>query len=470
MSIEFEVLSKEFARSPLGDVRRRIRAADLASLLVVASGRSLAQACGTWASAKATYSLLRKPIVTPENLLLGHRLETAARATGRRVVLAAQDTTTLSFGDRQPIDGMGPIDSGVSVQGFFAHTALLVDPDTETILGVGGQEIWARSWTPAPKAETGDERKKRARESEHWARVQEDVARAFGRDVGEDGVWTPAASTAPRVVAVFDREGDIFEAMETLQALGHGFVIRAIRSRKLKDPIGDATLSFDAVERAAELGEVKLVVPRRPGQPGRPATLTVRSVSFNVLPPKNRGRKGRDLELSMVLIREESPPDGIEPLEWYLVTTEPCATMDEAVRVVTYYRFRWRVEEFHMGLKTGCGVERAQLGSYHAFSNLVSIASVSAWRLLRLRDEARTDAPDAPPEVLNDVQKAVLRARFPRLAATPRAREWLRAVAMLGGFLGRKSDGEPGWRALWWGWQRLEQLEQGWRLAHQRFG
>ena len=31
-------------------------------------------------------------------------------------------------------------------------------------------------------------------------------------------------------------------------------------------------------------------------------------------------------------------------------------------------------------------------------------------------------------------------------------------VARLGGFLARKSDGEPGWQTLWEGWQQLQQL------------
>lgn len=459
-------VGEEFMRCALGDVRRNRRASLLASRLVSNGGRSLAQTCGTWPSAKATYRLLRSPGVTPERLLHGHRLQTGARASGRRVVLAAQDTTTLSFGDRAPIPGLGPVDSALAVQGFFAHTALLIDPDTDSILGVAAQEIWSRSWTPVPKDESAAARKKRPRESEHWARVQQDVARAFGREALPDGTWRPAGESTPHVVAVFDREGDIFEAMEELRRLDHGFVIRAVRSRKLKSPVGDATLSFDAVERSGELGQVPFEVPRRPGQSSRQTMLSVRATPLDLLPPKNRDRRGAALSVSMVLIREVDPLAGTEPVEWYLVTTEPCRTLEEALVVVGYYRFRWRVEEFHMGLKTGCGMERAQLEHYDALANLLAISSVAAWKILVMREESRKDASAPPPEVLSEVQKEILRAEFPRIGPAPRARDWLRAIAMLGGFFGRKSDGEPGWRTLWWGWQRLELLEKGWRLAH----
>ena len=34
-------------------------------------------------------------------------------------------------------------------------------------------------------------------------------------------------------------------------------------------------------------------------------------------------------------------------------------------------------------------------------------------------------------------------------------KEFWRTVAMLGGFLGRKSDGDPGWQTTWKGWLRL---------------
>ena len=37
-------------------------------------------------------------------------------------------------------------------------------------------------------------------------------------------------------------------------------------------------------------------------------------------------------------------------------------------------------------------------------------------------------------------------------------REFWRAVARLGGFLARKSDGEPGWQTLWRGWLKLQDL------------
>jgi hypothetical protein len=41
-------------------------------------------------------------------------------------------------------------------------------------------------------------------------------------------------------------------------------------------------------------------------------------------------------------------------------------------------------------------------------------------------------------------------------------------VARLGGFLGRKGDGEPGTKSLWLGLQRLDDLSSMWALLTPR--
>ena len=39
-------------------------------------------------------------------------------------------------------------------------------------------------------------------------------------------------------------------------------------------------------------------------------------------------------------------------------------------------------------------------------------------------------------------------------------------IAKLGGFLGRKNDGEPGVKSLWRGLKRLHDIASTWKLAH----
>jgi hypothetical protein len=44
-------------------------------------------------------------------------------------------------------------------------------------------------------------------------------------------------------------------------------------------------------------------------------------------------------------------------------------------------------------------------------------------------------------------------------------RQYVRQVAQFGGFLGRKSDGEPGWQTLWQGWMRVQWFVAGMHFA-----
>jgi len=132
--------------------------------------------------------------------------------------------------------------------------------------------------------------------------------------------------------------------------------------------------------------------------------------------------------------------------------------------IVDRYRARWLIEELFKALKTGCCFEKRQLGSLHALSNALSVLLPMAFSLLALRSEARR-RPDAPAtEVLSSDEIAVLCAAGRRpLSANPTVRDALLAVAALGGHL--KRNGEPGWQTLGQGYEQLQTMTLGWRLA-----
>ena len=50
----------------------------------------------------------------------------------------------------------------------------------------------------------------------------------------------------------------------------------------------------------------------------------------------------------------------------------------------------------------------------------------------------------------------------------PTVRQAVRSIAQLGGFLGRKSDGEPGVTTLWRGWRRLQDMAATWHLVKEQ--
>jgi hypothetical protein len=167
--------------------------------------------------------------------------------------------------------------------------------------------------------------------------------------------------------------------------------------------------------------------------------------------------------LSVVEVREVHPPAGVkEPLHWLLLTSLPCATWAQVQRVVGCYTARWWIEEYHKALKSGTGVEASQLERPERLEPLIAVLAVVAVRLLsakllaRSRPQSGEAAVSFGPDLLALLEKKL---EAPKDGWTNR--NVIRAMARVGGFIGRKSDGEPGWQTIWRGWQRLIWMAQG---------
>lgn len=171
--------------------------------------------------------------------------------------------------------------------------------------------------------------------------------------------------------------------------------------------------------------------------------------------------------MTVVWVRETNSPQGKKPIEWVLYTSLPVNSFDAAWTVIRYYECRWLIEEYHKALKTGCRVEHRQLHHADRLEAMVGLMSVVAVRLLQLKTMARKD-PDRPA-------KSVVPRRWLHSLKAARKNlrrvhdltiyEFYRELAKLGGFLGRKSDGDPGWITIWRGWEKLNTLIQGVEIA-----
>jgi hypothetical protein len=287
-----------------------------------------------------------------------------------------------------------------------------------------------------------------------------------------------------RVVTVADREADVFDVFAVASELRSDWVIRARHDRVLPAPAGrvGATLA-----QAPVALRVAVEVARPAQHPPRTATVELRAAVVTLDPPREERRQAKaawraahptvpavgpahpgPLTVGLVLVTEPAPPAGVAPLHWLLVTSLPVRTPADLLTCVRYYRLRWLVERFHFVLKRGCQVERLQLEQAARLQRALAIYSaVAAW-LLHATYLARVH-PDAPATVLldDDAWQALLTVQYPRrpLPSTPpTAREAIRLIAMLGGFLGRKGDGDPGVQTVWRGFRRLSDLVLAWRL------
>jgi hypothetical protein len=225
-----------------------------------------------------------------------------------------------------------------------------------------------------------------------------------------------------------------------------------------------------ALESQPVRGHVQIEIPARANRQGRTATMAVRWLSLEVHAPCH-GPKRASIRLTFILVEEINPPQGEKPVRWLLATTLCVESLEDALRLVQWYAYRWTIERFHFVLKSGCKIESRQLETVARMERAIPVFSIVAWRLLWLTLQARETPAASCTIVLEEFEWKALCAvvhpnsRLPN--KPPTLREAVRMIAQLGGFLGRKCDGEPGPQTLWRGLRRLHDLGQGW-LAAQR--
>lgn len=443
----------QFAGCQLGDQRRTKRLVRVAEQVANNPSGSFPAQNQSWGDLKATYRLLDSNGVTFQSIAEPHWKQTCDVGPGRYLVLG--DTTEIDFGSQREVPGLSAIGNG-SGNGFLLHNGLLVDEGSEQVLGVAGQTIHYRK--PKPKNENAANRFKRERESRVWGDVIEQVG--------------PPPEGA-QFVHVFDRGGDDFEVFCRLRENQGDWVVRASSlHREIITPAAERQKLSEYLETLPVAGDYDLDLRARPGQPARTAHLEVRLGKFSMPRPRHTSSyvKSLDvdsLEMTVVWVREVKGPNGKKPIEWVLYTSLPVDSFDDAWTAIRYYELRWLIEEYHKALKTGCRVEDRALHSTDRLEAMVGLMSVVAVRLLQLKTVARAEPNRLAKSVVPPLWIQMLKAARKNLRRVHDLTiyEFYRELAKLGGFLGRKSDGEPGWITIWRGWEKLHTLVQGAELV-----
>jgi Transposase DNA-binding/Transposase Tn5 dimerisation domain len=445
---------RHFGDAQLGDRRRTRRLVRLAAQIAAHPSGSIPQQTASWKDTKAAYRLFDMPDVTFDAVAQPHRQQTRLDSQPGQRYLLLNDTTELDFGIHRQVAGAAATGHGGG-RGFLLHSSLMVRADVEQVVGLAAQEIHYRR--AAPKKENSSQRLARPRESEIWGRV---IDQAGPPPAGV--VW----------VHVCDRGADNFEVFCHARQQGCAYLVRvAQRRRTVLAPDGQAMPLCDYLSTLPLAGTTALTLRSRDGRVGRTATLEITFGPLTLPLPKHRSVYLRSLRpapiaLFVVQAREQSPPAGVPALNWVLYVAEPVVCLADALRAVDEYRRRWGVEEWHKALKTGCQVTQRQLKETQRLEPLVALLSVEAVRLLQLKSAART-APERPAaEVLPLLYVVVLLGARGLSPCPPlTVRGFWRGLAQLGGFLGRRGDGEPGWQTIWRGWEQLQLLVRGYELA-----
>ena len=408
---------------------------------------SIAAASDSKAEAKAIYRLINNEKITEEVVLNAHRKATIQhmKESGEPIVLSIQDTTMLNYTSHAKTEGLGDFGAGPNDRGLIVHSALAVTTQG-VAFGLLDQKIWTRD--PAERGKRNEKRQKPIEEKESFKWLE-------SMDKSQLGI-----AEGIRLVHVGDREADVYEFFDHAIANDQDFLVRVVQNRKTTE----ACKLFDKVKNEPSAGEIIVEIPRdtRRNVPMRTTTLDIKYCRVNVLAPAStlkKFRKNASVALSILCVKEINPPEGMEPIEWYLATNMNIANVDEAMERVNWYVHRWKIERFHYILKNGCEIEELQNRKAERLQKLILMYSIISVRILSMTYLARQKPKTPCTELMEEQEWKVLYCIADKTSKVPTTiptmKEVVAYLAKLGGFLGRKGDGEPGAKVIWKGLNEL---------------
>lgn len=442
-------ITEELEGVDLGDKRLNERAKQVLFSISQNSSESLKSAFNGWGEAKAAYRLLDNSKVTPSKIISGHLQKTVERFDYTDVVLCVQDTTIVDYSSRSKlIDGLGRIRSNHD-QGLLLHCTVGFSEEN-LCLGLLDHKTWIRESLMGKKARHVA-KPVELKESIRWIesyRKTEELAQSH-----PDKLF----------INISDREGDFYELFHeyTAESACH-LIVRAKSNRVLHPSVrGKEEHLWERLKSQKTLGKIKFKMQTsgKKSREEREVTQTIKVCQVTIGPNLRKGSalKGCTREVTAVFASEENPPAGEEKIEWMLLTTLPVDNLEEAVRVINHYRSRWQIELYFKTLKSGCGLEKIQLESRERIERCLMLYMIVSWRIMFLTEISKIN-PDLSCEFFYDEKEwkiSHMLAHKKKAKKPPTIREVTRTIAKLGGFLGRKNDGEPGIKSLWLGLQKL---------------
>ena len=454
-----------------GDTRLSNRLGVIVEQLGTHIGQSISQSGGKLSQSQAIYRFMDNPKVTMERLNAAEnaRLKQMIDLENPQLLFVVSDTTEADYTGQESVEHLGCLNT-VYRKGFYLHTQLALDAQG-CPMGIWNQHIWNRE-----AATLGELSKSHAKEYENqkiaienkesyrWLRDFEDV-----RDYFNDKPQT-------QVIHICDREADIFELIAAQSQNNHHqnvhFLIRSQHNRLLVD---DPDKLWDAVGKLEKGGLYDVELKAGRGLKKRTARLEIRwkqvtlkvpqRFSYSVTHPTNFPTvkvsilEAKEVGISDNLQNLEQGAEPIdEPIHWLLITSLPIENLQDAIKIMQYYGYRWHIEEFHVILKQGCAIEKLQLHEAHNLKNAIALFSIVAGQVLKWRYLFETQ-PQTPLELVG-LNTKDYQALYTYLVVAKKIRvqpnnhptvaDYIQIVTCLGN---GKIKNNAGVRALWKGIQ-----------------
>lgn len=456
-------VENEFSTIDLGDARVDERAKKILNGFEKNPGAPIAQAFKGWKEIKACYRFFDNARITPEKILVPHSVATIKRIKKYPLILMVSDSTSGDYTGKPSIEGLGRLAANQHGNnlGIFLHSTLAVTPE-RLCLGVVGAKIWTR---PIEKNITLSRKQKESRPIEE---------KETYRWIESYNLTCEVAEQVPKtqIVNITDREGDFIDLFaEVISRKKRGvpyaeIIVRSKHDRCLDSKnklTGQQNKLREDLKNAPDLGTIEFFVPQTEYRSQRTAKQTIKSKKITIKSVKNQ-----KIEINAVMVIEENPPEGEEALTWILLTTLPISNFKESLKVIEYYLCRWEIEIFHKVLKSGCKIEEKQLQTGNRLKALIALFCILAWRVQYLMMLGRSCPKMSSGDIFEECEwKSVYKIsnrNEPIPSESPPLGEFIKMIAMLGGYIGRANDPPPGPKVMWKGLSRMKDFSTAWEV------
>lgn len=435
-----KVTIEDFPEIDFGDKRRDNRFVSIINNVSNQPGSSIPKQNKDWYDTKATYEFYKNEQVSLPALKKTLMNFGAKQVEDEMKLLILHDISNISFNDLQA-EGLGYLDNKEG-RGILCYSSLTATPQGLP-LSLLYQHTWIR-----PLEELGKSSKRKTRhfedkESYRWYEGMTQTNKLLG-------------NTAHKI-HIADREADIYELFFHAYEPNTDLLIRARHNRKVA---GESPL-WNLVAEQPQAASITLEVPDPTGKKKVSVKASVRYQQVKIMRPVNSETQYESVTLNAIEIKEELP-DGVKKentIHWKLLTTLEVQSVSDVVKYIKWYTYRWLIERFHYILKSGTKIEELQLGQATSLQKAIAVYSIAAFRIMQLVYKAR-HYPDVTCEaILTPTQWKTLYILIHRKKETPTHPPTLFQAVMwigrLGGHLGRKSDGPPGLKTVWLGYQKL---------------
>lgn len=393
----------EFGDCELGDERLTRRLIQVVCDQAAQPQGSYAQAAGgNRHQLKGYYRLLnnQRSELNSESLLQSHRARTIRRLSQESTALIVQDSMEMNFSTRSQCEGLGQIgtnQTGAKSRGLRLHSSLAL---SQSGLPLGILKVQG----DAPQSAKGKDRERPIEEKDSYRWLE-----GF-----EQAMEITALLPHARIINIADREGDMFELFHFRRSQTGRKAELLVRAKTDRCLEGTERKLFQELAAAQLAKRITISVPRqrehlgapsepsRPGLPAREARVDIRFKAVTLSAPNTgQTRHLEPIKLWAIYLVEKHPPQGAAPLEWLLLTTVEVRSVKQARRCIRWYCRRWRIEEWHRVLKSGCKVLEHQNRSAQVLLRAITLDAVIAWRIMLLALLGR-EVPELPCHVVFD--------------------------------------------------------------------